>query len=733
MCEDTHLHVHKVVMAASSKFFKENLSKASNMRAPVILKLEDFNLKLKKEAVNFIVEFIYNGQVNIPCELLTPVCEAAHALGVQGLTDFLPAPAKAIPPSVQESSTQSEAPTPPTPIPSQPSLPQTSDHSVLQPSACHQLTSSWSDNQFGDFYSENYNPNSRPGNYIQDVSTAHNNFEEGSTIIDLDSNSLDSQPKTRLRIINGSMSSENIHELKAQGHQQQQPMDSNAAFLWMGQGPSGGGPTGFEQQCSNFIDLEPTSWYNHSNYIEEGSSWTTPAVSTSSWAAPLPNPNPAPVVSASTPPAPTLTEPQQSSGPTGQAPDDNPGNSQGKSPPRKDEETKLKPPPPLLAKGGKRPELEVRKDLLPSAGPQVTFATREEIANVFQAEEDKSSPSTTPVSKSESSSAQFKCLDCSMIFASDVQLRSHNRHAHSEQIDNTLLLCPICKTAVLQGLENLKVHLYKSHGIGKVFRCEECNFESSVKSNYMKHLATHSEFEAKKLKICKCGKSFKSKSGLKLHQQTHINKDLHHCSSCTFKTPQRANLIKHLAVKHKKDENGLELKMSKACPLCPFNCMADFQLKNHMLRKHTAKSEMKYKCSQCDYATVESAALKKHVRFKHSNERPFMCNTCGFSTHTHSAMARHKRGHEQTKPYICETCGQAYADRKRLRDHQEVHQNLAKLPFDCDFCGYSTRRKDNLQAHIRRQHPDMNHDSKNYIVIQPNEGLNANSLNESKK
>ena len=50
----------------------------------------------------------------------------------------------------------------------------------------------------------------------------------------------------------------------------------------------------------------------------------------------------------------------------------------------------------------------------------------------------------------------------------------------------------------------------------------------------------------------------------------------------------------------------------------------------------------------------------------------------------------------------------AYADRKRLRDHESTHQsgNLP-LPFDCDFCGYSTRRKDNLQAHIKRLHPEL--------------------------
>ena len=105
-------------------------------------------------------------------------------------------------------------------------------------------------------------------------------------------------------------------------------------------------------------------------------------------------------------------------------------------------------------------QFKVRKDLLPTAPAVVS---PEEIANVFQAEEDKSSGSSPA-----SSSAQYKCLECSMVFGTDAQLRSHHRHAQhgSNEESTALLLCPICKTAVLQGLENLKVHLYKSHGIG---------------------------------------------------------------------------------------------------------------------------------------------------------------------------------------------------------------------------------------------------------------------------
>ncbi len=39
-----------------------------------------------------------------------------------------------------------------------------------------------------------------------------------------------------------------------------------------------------------------------------------------------------------------------------------------------------------------------------------------------------------------------------------------------------------------EGTENLRLHLYKVHGRGEMFRCEECNFETSTKAVYIKHL-----------------------------------------------------------------------------------------------------------------------------------------------------------------------------------------------------------------------------------------------------
>ena len=44
VCEDHHINVHKVVMAACSRFFKDQLCK-QDIQGPVILRLEDFGLE----------------------------------------------------------------------------------------------------------------------------------------------------------------------------------------------------------------------------------------------------------------------------------------------------------------------------------------------------------------------------------------------------------------------------------------------------------------------------------------------------------------------------------------------------------------------------------------------------------------------------------------------------------------------------------------------------------------
>ena len=51
-------------MAAGSMFFKDQLCR-QNVQVPVILRLEDFGIKLKMDAVTYIIEFVYRGEVRV--------------------------------------------------------------------------------------------------------------------------------------------------------------------------------------------------------------------------------------------------------------------------------------------------------------------------------------------------------------------------------------------------------------------------------------------------------------------------------------------------------------------------------------------------------------------------------------------------------------------------------------------------------------------------------------------
>jgi len=302
--------------------------------------------------------------------------------------------------------------------------------------------------------------------------------------------------------------------------------------------------------------------------------------------------------------------------------------------------------------------------------------------------------------------SEFACEQCEATFYTEIQLKQHTQCIHAEQMYQV--------DQKVDQKEALQVHLYSNHGMGEVFRCEECPFETTNKAGYIKHISDHIPQDKEEKRCIKCEKVFKTKYGLTLHLKEHFDEKLS-CIVCEFTTTQKSNLTKHMATKHGQDVDGRLLEDRFKCDTCEFRCVTKHILKNHILRKHTERDAMRFKCDECSYASVEKAALDKHRRFKHTNERPFMCAVCGFSTATASSMARHRRSHSQTKPYKCDICGHEYADKKRLRDHMYLHSDYK--PFQCTMCNYTCRRSDNLSAHIKKHHENPKEESEVKAVI----------------
>ena len=42
------------------------------------------------------------------------------------------------------------------------------------------------------------------------------------------------------------------------------------------------------------------------------------------------------------------------------------------------------------------------------------------------------------------------------------------------------------------------------------------------------------------------------------------------------------------------------------------------------------EQEKLFKCSECEYASVENKHVQLHVAFKHKQEKPFKCNECNY-------------------------------------------------------------------------------------------------------
>ncbi|GAB6027809.1 hypothetical protein CHUAL_002039 [Chamberlinius hualienensis] len=201
--------------------------------------------------------------------------------------------------------------------------------------------------------------------------------------------------------------------------------------------------------------------------------------------------------------------------------------------------------------------------------------------------------------------------------------------------------------------------------------------------------------------VCKfCDKGFSTKDRHARHVRCHENPDnLQKCLYCDYKTVEKYVLIQHLASKHHVDRDGNELKRDIKCSDCSFTCVSNFQLKNHMLQKHSSKQ---FKCDECGHLFGKKALRDRHILAKHRNERPHLCETCGHRAKTLNAFKSHLELHSGKK-FVCDICGLALTLSCSLKRHMKLHISNEK-PFPCHLCSFATRKRYNLRVHLRNVH-----------------------------
>lgn len=94
------------------------------------------------------------------------------------------------------------------------------------------------------------------------------------------------------------------------------------------------------------------------------------------------------------------------------------------------------------------------------------------------------------------------------------------------------------------------------------------------------------------------------------------------------------------------------------------------ELVRHVRYRHT--HEKPHKCHECDYASVELSKLKRHIRC-HTGERPYQCPHCTYASPDTFKLKRHLRIHTGEKPYECDICQARFTQSNSLKAHKLVH------------------------------------------------------------
>ena len=111
---------------------------------------------------------------------------------------------------------------------------------------------------------------------------------------------------------------------------------------------------------------------------------------------------------------------------------------------------------------------------------------------------------------------------------------------------------------------------------------------------------------------------------------------------------------------------------SLVCEHCS-KCFANERL----LRDHIRQHVNHVKCPLCDMTCTTIATLKIHIKYRHSDERPFPCDFCEKKFKNMHDLRKHVDNHNEDVHYHCAVEGCDYTARMEytMNQHQKrVHE-----------------------------------------------------------
>ena len=234
------------------------------------------------------------------------------------------------------------------------------------------------------------------------------------------------------------------------------------------------------------------------------------------------------------------------------------------------------------------------------------------------------------------------CEYCLSNFSSKQAKERHIEHYH---LPKKVYNCSTCNKT-FKSSYGLKTHLKTKHKSSEVHKCSVCDASFTNEANLKRHQKSRHEtmkytcLECKKVFDSSIElKQHLDDSGHK--KRTLLKKiDVFKCSECDFQTSRKDSLLRHKRLKHgifRKEFNIIKDTLKDngnwTCSKCNKTFTSEEEIEDHVI------SCKEIKCHLCEKAFTLKSHLKRHIETQH----PYICTNCNERFKTAKILRKHSK------------------------------------------------------------------------------------------
>ncbi|ODM92814.1 putative zinc finger protein [Orchesella cincta] len=323
---------------------------------------------------------------------------------------------------------------------------------------------------------------------------------------------------------------------------------------------------------------------------------------------------------------------------------------------------------------------------------------------------------------------RIKCAECPITFFNKNGLQSHVRQVHRQERP---FPCDICDKSFSRRWVR-DMHL-TSHLNELPYKCEICGKRLKNKSGLYSHMNFHRskvEFPCvscpkrltetacssientywlnrRSVDLCLCNKKVAGIRSLEIHTQLHTRERPYFCNCCN------ETLSSKVAVFMDAVFSKLALLLNMDTSISTQMIVQKMKATVSKSEEETTKNVKRHKCLICLKSFIQPSQLTNHTFMAHTNERPYKCKVCGWTSKTLANLKRHERLHVGGKNYSCSKCPSKFSSSSDRNKHfNQVHDNLWPCEickrvfknFVCVIFEHRSRTPPNLMSHISSVH-----------------------------